>query len=132
MQPFDRFVHDQCGRQQVKAHLRLLVCQAMAETMPSQCLDSNRLNTNSIKPGAVSYLSMHWLRQGLADAAAGLPNVFPEWGLVARSANTLTYSWTQCVAGWEWWRRWVLYRSLPFRRALGAPDYLAGATRLRH
>ena len=37
--------------------------------------DSTKLNRNSIKPSAVSYLSMHWLLQGLADAAAGLPNV---------------------------------------------------------
>jgi hypothetical protein len=38
---------------------------------------------NSIKPSAVSYLSMHWLLQGLADAAAGLPNTY------ARHATTI-------------------------------------------
>jgi hypothetical protein len=38
--------------------------------------DSTRLNRNSIKPSAVSCVSMHWLLQGLADAAAGLPNVY--------------------------------------------------------
>jgi hypothetical protein len=31
--------------------------------------DSTRLNRISIKPGAVSYLSMHWLLQGSADGA---------------------------------------------------------------
>jgi hypothetical protein len=30
-----------------------------------------------LDPSAVSYLSMHWLLQGLADAAAGLPNTYP-------------------------------------------------------
>ena len=29
-----------------------------------------------LDPGAVSYLAMHWLLQGLADAAAGLPNTY--------------------------------------------------------
>ena len=49
--------------------------RATYEPRTSHVRGSTRLNRNPIKPGATSYLARHWLLQGSADAAAGLPNV---------------------------------------------------------